>query len=238
MVNRFPTQNEWKKILRDAVQFAPIVNDLKGNPIKCRRPNSFTYIYNVWDIYGADNNTADPNTDAFFDRELELTGSYNDDHAVSTPAVKFRERTWQADNFFSQESSSIINGNLFVLDSAHNLKEGVTYCETRTIDQVFSDCNYIVQDIFLYIKRLCYTEEAGFVTEAIAIEKSWAKSVIPGLRNDMIRVNKDILGRPVQNEGSGGYSGVMYQLNLPYHACGDGASHQWREYPKNKIGTR
>ena len=234
----FPSEIEWIKILRDAVQHAPIVKDKHDNEIPCLRPNSFTYITDVFDISTPDNNTNDVNTISFFDRAIAIAGNKSNQQHLSYPAVKFRERTYQADSFFSStDRDFVINGNLFVLNKHEAKKGSANYCETRNLERIFYDSNKIVFYIFTYIKELVWTEENGYITSKLAEHLGLNEKKIIGLQTALNRLNKDSLGRNVKEESAHGLAGVYYQINLPFRYCDTIPEMNAANYDVTKLGT-
>lgn len=237
-MNQLPTRDQWIEIFRDAVVFAPIYKDVNDNEITCKRPNSFNYIRNVFDLNSDSNNSGLTNRPSFFDRNLAMKGYPKSSQLASNPSVKFREPTSQLDNYFTRTPSQNMDVVIYILDIPIDKACKSSYCKNRGIEQVISDCEAMFVDILNYVSDLVYLTASGYwIKKSIAISRGQEYKDETVLITELRRLNKDILGRSIFGESMNDYSGRTYNIKLPVDRCETTGDHRDVTYPANKIGA-
>lgn len=251
-----PEYKDYIRLIREAVVYAPVYFDREGNEIICKRPSSFAYIERIEELTSAGKGAGQgKGKDYWFDRKKAVIGNPNAQTETSTPIVAITERTFQFDEIFSeQENHTLSNAKIFILDVLDHKSCASGYCKNRHPVEVFQDSSEIYVGIISYLKKVsCYEHEGVYewlnvdnyrwmVTEGMSnksgvpyadfVQRQEYKATF--LKYLRMR-NKDILGRTIQWEASGGLYGLMVDLNLPMMPCFD-VDHNFIVYPETKVG--
>ena len=251
-----PEYKDYIRLLRESVIYAPVVKDREGKEIKCKRPSSFAYIERIEELSSPGKGAGHGKGKTYwFDRDKAVIENPNAQTETSTPIVAITERTFQFDEIFSEnEKHTLSNAKIFILDVLNHKTCSSGYCKNRHPVEVFQDCSEIYVSIISYLKNVsCYEYDEMYLwlnsdnykwlvqndkeTEAgdlISLYEERREYKATYLQYLKMR-NKDILGRTIQWEGSGGLYGLMVDLNLPMLPCLT-IEHSFKEYPETVVG--
>lgn len=234
--NNLPTEMNWMEIFRDFVKFSKQVLDDNGKEIQCKRPNSYVWASNKFDM-SSPNMSNEVNMGnkkpIFFDRSLAIIGGISGVTDLSYPAFIVTDRTLQYDDYFTTDPKGVMNSGLFFLDKSRSKNCTHNYCTSRSIKEINNELQAMFKSLLRYIETLVYDHEDDYWIEECTANNTHILSKSKYLKQRLIEENKDILARFVSSETSKDLSGILCNLNLPFRVCKDEQEFVYREYVEN-----